>query len=69
MADNIILKKHTYEKGKYLIVCGAGKFEESKLVLDLPQAMLLYVDLHKYIMKNIESQENEINTINTTTEG
>jgi len=40
MPDNkIIIKKHTYEKNNHLIVCGAGKFNEEKLVLNKEQAM------------------------------
>ncbi len=45
----IIIKKKTYKQGDNLVVCGAGKFNESKLVLNKEQAMLLYIDLHEFI--------------------
>lgn len=49
--NKIIIKKHTYEKNNCLVVCGAGKFNEEKLILNKEEAMLLYIDLHKFISK------------------
>ena len=34
-----------------ITIYGAGKFGESKLILNKEQAMLLYLDLHKFIKK------------------
>lgn len=48
----IIIKKHTYEQNNRLIVCGAGKFNEEKLVLSKEEAMLLLIDLYKFIQKH-----------------
>lgn len=47
-----IIKNHTYKQNNCLIVCGAGKFNEEKLVLNKEQAMLLLIDLYKFIQKH-----------------
>jgi len=52
MENKVIFKKHTKEENGCLVVSGAGKFNEAKLILTKEEAMLLYIDLHKFIMKS-----------------
>jgi hypothetical protein len=50
--SNTIIKIHTKVEGDKFILYGMGKLSDDTTTLTKEQAMLLYVDLHKYIQKN-----------------
>jgi len=39
------------QKNEIITIYGAGKFAESKLVLNKDRAMLIYIELHKFIQQ------------------
>lgn len=52
MTDSkVIIKIHTKAEGDKFILYGMGKFSDGTTALTKEQAMLLYVDLHKYIQQ------------------
>ena len=50
--NNIIIAPHVVEKQDNIIIYGAGKFQETYLNLSKTQAILLYAQLHKILIKD-----------------
>jgi len=50
--NKIIEKKHTVIKDDKIIIYGCGRFNSETTTLNKEQAMLLYLDIHKFIFNN-----------------
>jgi len=46
--ETIYVQPSTIKRDK-IIIHGAGKFQESKLILDKTSAAFLYIELHKFL--------------------